>query len=127
MPEDYAAAAARHFADAERLARSGRYDNAGHLIGFAAECAVKHCVKNLRPTADAPYLHFPDLVEKAKRLIHGRRKHSLFTLLEQKDYMAGWSIGSRYSSDNAVTAQAYSNWRTDAAKTLGVASIRAHQ
>jgi hypothetical protein len=119
-------AAARHFLDAEKLAKCGRFDSAGHLIGFAAECAVKHCVESLRPTNEAPHLHFPELVERAKKLIHGRKKHSLFTLLERGKYMDGWKISIRYSADNAVTPEIYHNWRTDAARTLSIASIRGH-
>ena len=48
MPEDYASAAIRHFKDATALQSSGRLDNAGHLVGFAAECAIKHGISNLR-------------------------------------------------------------------------------
>ena len=43
--ESYEHAAMRHFADAEDLAARRRLDNAGHLIGLAAECAVKHAVR----------------------------------------------------------------------------------
>jgi hypothetical protein len=39
--ENYEDAAVRHYDDAKALRDSGRGDNAGHLIGFAAECAIK--------------------------------------------------------------------------------------
>jgi HEPN domain-containing protein len=110
MAEDYAAAARRHFRDAEKLAKCGRYDSAGHLIGFAAECAVKYCVENLRPAEATPHLHFPQLIEKAKKMLRGRKTHSLFTLLSQQNYMSGWEIGHRYSADS-VSAETYETWR----------------
>lgn len=39
--DDYASAAHRHMTDAQLLYNIGRLDNAVHLAGFAAECAVK--------------------------------------------------------------------------------------
>lgn len=46
-PEDYQAAAIRHYLDASALRMAGRLDNAGHLIGFSAECAIKHRIDSL--------------------------------------------------------------------------------
>jgi hypothetical protein len=80
LPEFYAIAAVRHFEDAEELAARKRFGGAGHLIGFAAECAIKHSVEALRPQKQAPHLHFPELVERAKKLLYGRRKHSCFSV-----------------------------------------------
>lgn len=37
---DYPAAARRHKADSDSLYKQGRLDNADHLYGFAAECAL---------------------------------------------------------------------------------------
>jgi hypothetical protein len=89
LAEAYAIAAVRHFEDAERLAQRNRFGGAGHLIGFAAECAIKHAVEGLRPQNRAPHLHFPELIEKAKKLLNGRKKHSVFTLLERRSFMKG--------------------------------------
>jgi hypothetical protein len=75
LPEVYSKAALRHFLDAEKLASCSRFDNAAHLVGFAAECAVKHCILELRLTVDAPHVHFPQLIEAAKRSLRGRNKH----------------------------------------------------
>ena len=112
----YGTAALRHFHDAEHLATRGVYDGAGHLIGFAAECAVKHSVEALRPTTQAPYLHFPELAEKAKRLLHGRRKHPLLTLLGQAHFMRGWAVSQRYSDNGTVSKANYESWRADATR-----------
>lgn len=123
MPEFYAKAAVRHYTDAEKLAESRRFDSAAHLIGFAAECAIKHCVEALRPANRAPHLHFPQLVEAAKRSLQGRNKHALFTVLERPTYMAGWKIEHRYSDDGTVTEKEYAGWRVDARRTLSTAGL----
>ena len=68
VPESYGNAALRHLRDAEYLAARGVYDGAGHLVGFAAECAVKHSVTVLRPLDEAPRLHsVEDRQETARR------------------------------------------------------------
>lgn len=123
MPEVYAIAAVRHFQDAEELAALERFDGAGHLIGFAAECAIKHSVKALRPINQAPHLHLPKLVEKAKKLLHGRRRHTLYTLLERRAFMDGWEVDQRYSDDGTVTRILYQMWRRDASRALGAAGL----
>jgi hypothetical protein len=124
LREAYARAAVRHFRDAEELAAKDRFDGAGHLIGFAAECAIKHTVKELRPQNQAPFLHFPELIEKAKKLLHGRRNHSMFTLLAQKTFMSGWEVNHRYHDDGTITKDIYLVWRGDAARAIAVAGLR---
>jgi hypothetical protein len=124
VPESYDKAAVRHFEDAEKLAECDRFDGAGHLIGFAAECAIKHSVEMLRPLNQAPHVHFPVLVEKAKKLLHGRRKHAVFTLLEARTFMDGWEINQRYFDSGTVTRIRYQAWRVDAARALGAAGLR---
>ena len=124
LPEYYAAAAIRHFSDAEKLASDKRFDSAGHLVGFAAECAIKHCIEELRPSNAAPHIHSPVLIEKAKRLLHGRSKHPLFTVLQRASFMTGWRVEHRYADDGTVTDQIYAAWRGDASSTLGAAQLR---
>jgi hypothetical protein len=124
LSEYYAIAAVRHFLDAEKLAIAKSFDSAGHLVGFAAECAIKHCIEELRPANEAPHIHFPLLVEKAKRLLHGRSKHPLFTLLQRSAFMAGCRIEHRYADNGTVTEQNYLTWRGDASRALGAAQLR---
>jgi hypothetical protein len=124
LPEHYADAPIRHFRDAETLASGQAFDNAAHLLGFAAECAIKLCVEELRPTSQAPHLHLPELVEKAKRLVHGRKKHPMLTVLSLPAFMSGWKVESRYSSDGTITQQMYETWRIDATRALGAAQLR---
>ena len=65
LMESYEHAASRHFADAEDLAARRRLDNAGHLIGLAAECAVKHAVRRVAP--NPPHIHFPNLTAEIRK------------------------------------------------------------
>lgn len=124
LPVAYAIAAVRHFEDAEQLAERQRFGGAGHLIGFAAECAIKHAVEGLRPQNRAPHLHFPELVERAKKLLNGRRKHSVFTLLQHRAFMDGWEVDHRYGDNDVVAPAIYRTWRTDASRALGAAGLR---
>jgi hypothetical protein len=74
MASDYENSALRHYTDAEHLANSGRYDNAGHLIGFAAECALKKAAQSYFPKGQCEIDgHLPrDLKGKIKRELDGR-------------------------------------------------------
>lgn len=72
MPNDYESAARRHMEDATTLEAAGKFDNAGHLIGFAAECAIKWRINNTRPTATSVHGHFPDLLIAARKQLGAR-------------------------------------------------------
>jgi hypothetical protein len=104
VPESYSESALRHSADADHLASSNHLDGAGYLIGFAVECAIKSAIVATRPAANTPHMHLPKLVDGAKKTLQGRRKHSIFKVLEQTTFMQGWSIDVRYAKDGAVNA-----------------------
>jgi hypothetical protein len=81
--EDYQSAALRHYQNAQSLKSSGDLDNAGHLIGFAAECAIKFRIANLRPGMGNPHGHFPEIIETAKRHLGARFEYSsMFDVLK---------------------------------------------
>ncbi len=124
MPEAYADSALRHSADADLLTTGGRFQGAGYLIGFAVECAIKSAILVARPSAGAPQIHLPELVEGAKKRLQGRRKHAMFTLLEQVDFMKNWSIDIRYANDGAVDEDQFRRWRADANRALAAANLR---
>ena len=86
MAECYSESALRHFADADHLADGGHLDGAGYLIGYAVECAIKSAIEATRPAAGAPHVHLPLLVEHAKKVLQGRRRHSVFTILAQEGF-----------------------------------------
>jgi hypothetical protein len=57
-------AARRHRSDAKHLATNQRFQNAGHLIGFAAECFAKEILEGAGIKIDKPSgfkVHFPEL------------------------------------------------------------------
>lgn len=119
MPEHYQQAARRHFADAERLARDKRWENASHLLGFAAECALKHLLTDLRPKEQVPHTHLPVLADTAKKHLKGRRHQALLRVIESPTYFDGWTVDQRYHPDGSVTADQYTSWLSDARRTLG--------
>jgi hypothetical protein len=110
MSDDYQSAALRHLADAEVLASSMCWGGAGHLVGLAAECAIKHRIESLRPAQRAPHAHFPEIIEVAKKHVGRRRDFALNTLLNLPNRMAGWMISLRYESDDAVGQKEYDLW-----------------
>jgi hypothetical protein len=124
MPESYAQSAVRHSEDADHLAEEGHLDGAGYLIGYAVECAIKSAVEATRPAAGAPHVHLPRLVEHAKKALQGRRRHSVFTILEQDGFMKGWSVDVRYEPNGHIDAEKFQRWRTNANRTLGAANLR---
>jgi hypothetical protein len=124
MTESYADAARRHFRDAEHLAASRSLDGAGYLIGYAVECAIKKSVESTRPTAEAPHCHLPDLVERAKKLLHGRRQQQIFVTLKTPNLMVGWSVDLRYEASQTVSQETYDRWRNDASRVLAAAGLK---
>lgn len=64
--ENYREAAIRHLNDSEKLLESNSVDNAGHLIGFAAECAIKYKIE--LNNNDNPKMHFPYILAAAKKI-----------------------------------------------------------
>lgn len=94
------------------------------MIGFVAECAIKHAINSTRPTAEAPHIHLPKLVEGARKSLQGRRRHAIFTLLERPGFMEGWAIEVRYSADGDVDTDRFQRWRKDASRALAAADLR---
>ena len=128
MRENYGAAAIRHYTDAERLAACDRLDNAGHLIGFAAECAVKYALDRAEPSGTSPRVHFPDLANAALKQIRSRqrREYPLRNLLEstRSGFFNDWQVGARYQTDGHVNVETYRKWKSLAERALCAANLR---
>lgn len=124
MPDDFEHSAIRHYDDAETLAAAGSIDGAGHLIGFSAECGIKHGISTLIVGIDPVHGHLPDLVDKAKRALNQRRQSRLYTILKNKELFANWKVESRYASNGSITKLEYNNWRDQAFSILGAAGLR---
>jgi len=124
MEEKFASAAIRHFEDADTLATAERLDGAGHLVGFSAECAIKHGVLSLRDDVSSLHGHFPDLIDIAKRHLKQRLHHGLYTILKNPALMQGWKVEGRYSEDGTITQQQYDMWRHQARTLIYAARLR---
>jgi hypothetical protein len=128
MASDYENAALRHYADAEHLAKSGRYDNAGHLIGFAAECALK---KAARPFFRSDQCeidgHLPnELKGKVRRELQGRAATGrlLGLVHPNSSFFSDWHINDRYSADGHVKAESYGKWLQQTRDIFSIARVR---
>lgn len=129
MSESYDVAAVRHFQDAQKLSAVGRYDNAGHLIGFAAECAIKYVMNVVEPEDENCRKHLPDLAGIARRRFSGRnpRQVPMLTLLTQAQggFFHNWQVSYRYSDDGHVTNEQYSAWEKLAKRAISAAHLKA--
>lgn len=127
MPEHYGQSAIRHFDDALSLASVESWDGAGHLIGFAAECALKHGILATVQGIDNPHGHFPALIEVAKKHLHQRRQSGLYAVLKNENLMAGWKVELRYHETGTVDKQTYESWKQHTYSILHASGLRRQQ
>lgn len=117
MTENYQQAALRHLSDTEALAKIGRIGNAGYLIGYTAECALKHRFPNLSK------VHFPEMRDHAKKRLDQRRDAPIRLVLEIPDLMVGWSTNLRYYENAFVTEATWVKWHNHAVRILRAVGI----
>lgn len=115
-------AAKRHFDDAAIMLEKKRYDNAGYHYGFAAECALKHSLREIgvRDDDDSIWKHFPRLKHLALLAVQSRRAGPLRQILESPQFMQGWQIDMRYSKNGSVDSATVEKWRNDANEALAL-------
>lgn len=126
--QNYESAALRHFFDATSLLKRGDLDNAGHLIGFAAECAIKFRIVSLRPSQDSPHGHFPEIVNVARKHLSGGRFSytSMFDLLKT-DVLRGWTVNRRYQETGSTTFDEVNEWFIDTKRIFASANLKARK
>lgn len=124
MPEDYESSAIRHYEDAVELRNKGRLDNAGHLVGFAAECAIKFRIANLRPQQDAPHGHLPDLLLAARKHLGQRGGYPAMYQLLKGGVLAHWSVNRRYHATGDTSPGEVDGWLGYAKRLLWAAGIK---
>lgn len=110
--EKYDSAAIRHYEDAQLLRASGKLDNAGHLVGFAAECAIKYQISSLKLGQQSPYGHLPDFLTVARKHLNGRGSYpysEMFNLVKQNIF-SGWSVNRRYFQTGNTTENELVTW-----------------
>lgn len=125
--EVYESAALRHYSAARTLKDSGDLDNSGHLIGFAAECAIKHKIGTFPSGSDAPHGHFPDIQNIARKHLVQRSRYSTSMLaLLKNEIMVGWLVGRRYYATGTTTQAELDSWFFDAGRVLASAGLKVH-
>ena len=125
LMESFEHAARRHFADAEDLAARRRLDNAGHLVGLAAECAVKHAVRNVAP--NPPRIHFPELTGEMRKFggrdtVLSKIRRAL-TPPAHGSVFDDWSIAMRYRAGGHVEDAQYRKWKVATGQIMSAARI----
>ncbi len=110
MQADFHDAHDRHWLDAEVLYRHGRWANADHLYGMAAECGLKRIML----VFDMPYDSIKDRPSKANDCKHVdaiwvrfesyAKGRSDYVLLDNP--FTGWDVSQRYAHRSNFT-QAY--------------------
>jgi hypothetical protein len=103
--EDYKNAAIRHYRDAVTLRATNRNDNAGHLLGFAAECAIKSVLVGIGKSPTK--MHLPTLVSEA--LLKFAARHPLYAPLTRQPFQ-NWKIAQRYETDGHVSQAQLNDW-----------------
>ena len=125
--ENYESAARRHFQDALALEASGSVDNAGHLIGFAAECAIKFRIMSLRPGESSPHGHFPDILIAARKHLGARMGYtSMFAILKM-DIFKGWAIDRRYAATGHTNSVELAQWIETTKRLFAAAGLKVRQ
>jgi len=110
--DDYKQSAVRHYESAEILNNQQKYDTSAHLLGLAAECAIKDKCNITRADLVGTHGHLPDLFTVALRKINKNNDKALHAIL-QKKFFADWSIKDRYSPNGKVTQEILNNWFTE--------------
>lgn len=122
--EDYHAAAIRHYRDASVLRDAGRLDNAGHLIGFSAECAIKHRIDSLGSGDRSPAQHLPDILVAARKRLGERSSYASMFSLVRNGIFADWAVDHRYSPTGKATSEQVAAWFIITQRLLAAANIR---
>jgi hypothetical protein len=127
LVEKYDSAAIRHFEDAEFLKDSGKLDNAGHLIGFAAECAIKHKISTLSSNTIVPHGHFPDILISARKHLGSRSNYTTMYNILRSDIFDGWHVNRRYYQTGNTTTLEIDAWFGIAKRLFATANLKKHQ
>ena len=108
-----------------RSRRATALDNAGQLIGLAAECAVKYAVRHVAP--NPPRIHFPELTAQIRK-IGGR--HPVVSQIRRAlsppalgSIFDDWSIAIRYCADGHVGDAQYRRWKVATGQIMSAARI----
>jgi hypothetical protein len=126
MVDNYAEAAVRHYQDALNLAECGRFDNAGYLIGYAAECAMKKKLRDLHRNQKLKIDgHHPEPQRQIRTFLEKNRLSGPWlSLARNTNLFRGWSPDIRYASDGQIDGEKYLGWKAEAERVLSEARLR---
>ena len=127
--EKYDSAAIRHYEDAQLLRASGKFDNSGHLVGFAAECAIKHQISFLKPGQPSPHGHLPDFLTVARKHLNGRGNYpypEMFNVVKENIF-SGWNVNRRYYQTGNTTETELISWFKVTKRLFVSAKIKVRQ
>lgn len=127
--EKYDSAAIRHFEDAQLLRTSGKLDNAGHLVGLAAECAIKHNIASLKPPPLLLHYHLPKLLSIARKHLNGRGPHSSSKMLAlvKRNEFSDWKVDRRYYQTGNTTTNELVKWFKETKSLFVAANLKVRQ
>lgn len=124
--DDHKSAALRHFADAKMLNDAKRHDNAGHLIGFAAECAIKYQLSTLSQPQEVS-VHLPTLLLTARKHLGARSSYSVSMFeVVKADILAGWDVNRRYHGTGHTSAEEVARWIKETQRLFACAKLKEH-
>lgn len=130
---DLLIAAKRHFRAAEELlsmtsagAQPGCKAVAGYLFGLAGELALKQIMREsgIRPLPererrDDPFFaHFPDLKERLRDQIQGRRAAQLQKIVGKNSLFQFWNTKMRYAPTQDIQDIWIDKWHCDAKELI---------
>lgn len=117
--ENFQDAAVRHHHDARRLAAGERFQNAGYLIGLAAECLVKGMLEkdgNTIERGSGFRCHFPELARVIGQYVgEGPYMRLLAPIVVGSEFLSGWDVNTRYAGElePAVAKGQFMAWQSD--------------
>jgi hypothetical protein len=128
LADSFSDAARRHRNDAKRLAKDDRFQNAGHLLGFAAECLAKAILQGAGIVIDKPSglkEHFPKLGDQIRQQGHGRAMAALLPIVAKRAFLSGWQAECRYEANmpRSDAETRFHSWRTDVDSLFNAAGI----
>ncbi|RJX31123.1 MAG: hypothetical protein C4531_07950 [Desulfurivibrio sp.] len=119
----------RHWKDAELLEKDNRLENADHLYGFAAECAIKNVLVRL------PSFSRNGKLEKSYKehvnVLWGRVNYQnlqksyphLSALLKSPNPFADWDVNQRYAANDGISKTALELHKISAKRLLGIINL----
>ena len=127
--ENYANAALRHWHDAKLLEEENRMENADHLYGFAAECAIKKILVVLPAFSTTGILertyneHVNILWARVNCQSLQKSYPALSALLKSTNPFSDWHVKQRYAADGEISKMAMESHKKAACRLLGSVSL----